>query len=69
MMLATVGSVFAQGTAESAAPARAGKEKIVWAAYGYLAENKARRIKADFEAKYPQYEVEYVDLGSTDIQS
>jgi len=66
MMLATVGSVFAQGTAETAAPAPAGKEKIVWAAYGYLAENKADRIKADFEAKYPQYEVEYVDLGSTD---
>ncbi len=57
-------SVFAQGAKEATAPA--GKEKIVWAAYGYLAENKADRIKADFEAKYPQYELEYIDLGSTD---
>ncbi len=30
------------------------------------AESKADRIKADFEAKYPQYEVEYIDLGSQD---
>lgn len=42
------------------------KEKIVWVAYGYLAQNKADRIIADFTAKYPQYEVQYVDLGDKD---
>ncbi len=56
-------SAFAGGKGESDS---AGKEKVIWAAYGYLDEGKADRIKADFEAKYPQYEVEYVDLGSTD---
>ncbi|MDY0290183.1 MAG: extracellular solute-binding protein [Sphaerochaeta sp.] len=66
LLMVSVGvSLFAQGAKETAStPQR--KEKIVWAAYGYLAEGKADRIKADFEAKYPQYEVEYVDLGSTD---
>jgi len=65
LMLSMGTSVFAQGAQEPAA-APAGKEKIIWAAYGYLSESKADRIKADFEAKYPQYEVEYIDLGSTD---
>lgn len=46
-----------------AAPA---KEKIVWVAYGYLAQNKADRAIADFTAKYPQYEVQYIDLGDKD---
>ncbi|GEM_PF-1882811 len=65
LLIVCVGtSLFAQGAQEAAAPK--GKEKIVWAAYGYLAESKADRIKADFEAKYPQYEVEYIDLGSKD---
>lgn len=60
LILATVSAVSAQKTT---APA---KEKIVWVAYGYLAQNKADRIIAEFTAKYPQYEVEYVDLGSKD---
>ncbi|MDD4260347.1 MAG: extracellular solute-binding protein, partial [Sphaerochaetaceae bacterium] len=64
LLIATTGLLFAQGAAEPAATGE--KEKIVWVAYGYLAENKADRIIADFEAKYPQYDVEYVDLGSTD---
>ncbi len=42
------------------------KEKVVWAAYGYLDQDKAGRIAAAFEEKYPQYEVEYVDLGNKD---
>jgi multiple sugar transport system substrate-binding protein len=61
LILATVFSAFAQKAAASPA-----KEKIVWVAYGYLAQNKADRIAADFTAKYPQYEVQYVDLGSKD---
>jgi len=65
LLVASAGTMlFAQGASETATAT--GPEKIVWAAYGYLAENKADRIKADFEAKYPQYELEYVDLGSTD---
>ena len=56
-------SAFAGGKGEDAP---AGKEKVIWAAYGYLDEGKVDIIKADFEAKYPQYEVEYVDLGSKD---
>lgn len=63
IVLTAMMPVFAQGAKESASGA---KEKVIWAAYGYLDEGKADRIKADFEAKYPQYEVEYIDLGSTD---
>lgn len=65
LMLAMGTAVFAGGAKEITTTPE-GKEKVVWAAYGYLAENKAGRIKDDFEAKYPQYEIEYVDLGSTD---
>ncbi len=61
LILATVCSAFAQKAVTSPA-----KEKIVWVAYGYLAQNKADRIIADFTAKYPQYEVQYVDLGNKD---
>jgi ABC-type glycerol-3-phosphate transport system substrate-binding protein len=55
---------FGQGAEEQ--EETSGKQKIVWAAYGYLSEGKADKIKAAFEAEYPQYEVEYVDLGSSD---
>jgi ABC-type sugar transport system, periplasmic component len=61
-MLAAVVLLMA-AQAAFAAPA---KEKIVWVAYGYLAQNKADRMIADFTAKYPQYEVQYVDLGEKD---
>ncbi|MCK9328598.1 MAG: extracellular solute-binding protein [Candidatus Cloacimonetes bacterium] len=65
LLFAVCTSAFAAG-AKEAAPADGAKQKIVWTAYGYLSESKADRIKADFEAAYPQYEVEYIDLGSDD---
>ncbi|NQT58892.1 MAG: extracellular solute-binding protein [Bacteroidetes bacterium] len=66
VLLATAGmSLFAQGVQESA-DAAPEVQKIVWGAYGYLAQDKAERIATDFEAAYPEYELEYVDLGSTD---
>lgn len=65
LLILPVALVFAQGGKDAKTTVQ-GKEKIVWAAYGYLAEDKAGRIQAAFEAEYPQYELEYVDLGSTD---
>jgi multiple sugar transport system substrate-binding protein len=61
-------SLFAQGSKEQTQDQKevTGKQKIIWAAYGYLSEGKADKIKAAFESEYPQYDVEYVDLGSSD---
>lgn len=55
---------FARGGTETAAPK--GDGKVVWAAYGYLAQNKSTRIIDAFKVKYPQFEVTYTDLGSKD---
>ncbi len=64
LIISSAFSVYAQGSRETAEPE--GPEKVVWGAYGYLAQDKADRIAEAFEAVYPEYELEYVDLGSTD---
>ncbi len=43
-----------------------GEANIVFAAYGYLAQDKIGRISEAFYKKYPNVKVDYVDFGSKD---
>ncbi|MGP1521910.1 MAG: ABC transporter substrate-binding protein [Treponema sp.] len=63
-------TLFAGGQSEE--KAQGGKTKIYFANYALLEKAYTafwEKVKADFEAKYPQYEVEYLTAGYNDMLS
>ncbi len=65
ILVIAITGVWAKGAQETA-DEKQGDNKLVWAAYGYLNENKSERIAEAFNKVYPDVELEYVDLGSKD---